>query len=60
MDIDLNVKALRGQLKETQAEFAIRLGVDQGTISNWETGKTKPSGPAKKIMETLVGQRVAA
>lgn len=57
---DLDVKALREHLKETQAEFAARLGVDQGTISNWETGKTSPSGPARVIMQELSSKRVAA
>ena len=53
MVIEIYVKALRERLVETQAAFAARFGVDQGTVSNWETGKTKPSGPARKIMEAL-------
>lgn len=55
MSTELNVRQLRERLRETQAAFAARFGVDQGTVSNWETGKTKPSGPAKKLMEALAG-----
>ncbi len=54
MEHEIDVKALREQLRETQAEFAARFGVDQGTVSNWETGKTRPSGPARKIMSGLM------
>ena len=50
---EIDVKALREHLNETQAEFAARFGVDQGTVSNWETRKTRPSAPARKLMEML-------
>jgi putative transcriptional regulator len=53
MENDLDIKSLRESLGQTQAEFAANLGVDQGTVSNWEKRKTKPSGPARKIMRTL-------
>jgi len=50
---DIDIKALREQLGLTQAGLADRIGVDQGTVSNWEKGKTKPSGPARRIMASL-------
>lgn len=48
-----DIKALRDRLELTQAQFAERLGVDQGTISNWERGVTTPGGPARKILATI-------
>lgn len=53
MSTPVDVRALRERLDKTQSEFAELLGVDQGTISNWETGKTTPRGPALKVMERL-------
>lgn len=53
MEIEIDVKSIREALQETQAEFAARFGVDQGTVSNWEKRKTNPSGPARKIMSSL-------
>lgn len=60
MNTELDVKALRERMKKTQAEFAALLGVDQGTISNWEKGKTSPSGPARVIMQEFASRQVAA
>jgi DNA-binding transcriptional regulator YiaG len=34
---------LRNSLKLDQKAFAERLGVDQGTVSRWESGKAKPT-----------------
>lgn len=40
------IKRIRSRLAETQAQFAERLGIDQGTLSRWEAGKPPKSGPA--------------
>lgn len=37
----------------SQQALADKIGVDQGTISKWEMQRTKPSGPAKKMLESL-------
>jgi DNA-binding transcriptional regulator YiaG len=50
---DFDVKSIRNDLKLSQAQFAAEVGVDQGTVSNWENEKTSPSGPARKILEKL-------
>lgn len=37
-----NIKVFRTASKLTQADFALRIGVTQETVSNWENSKTKP------------------
>jgi len=34
----------------TQKELAIRLGIDPGTLSNWEKGRGRPSAELLEIM----------
>lgn len=46
----------RKSLGLNQAEFADALGVDQATISRWESGKITPSGPAIRLLGRLVGE----
>jgi transcriptional regulator with XRE-family HTH domain len=38
------IRRVRRQLDETQAEFAKRLGVDPVTVARWETGQRACSG----------------
>lgn len=54
MGVDLDVKAIRAELGWTQAQLADHLGVDQSTVSMWETGRLKPRGPARKLLEGLL------
>lgn len=51
---DLDVLAIRTELGVSQYKLADLLGVDQSTISYWETGKMKPGGPARLLMQRLV------
>ncbi len=37
------IKSLRDRLKMSQTKFASLVGVRQAQISQWETGKAKPS-----------------
>lgn len=53
MENDLNVKDIRSNLQVTQAQLAEALGIDQSTVSDWEKGRHKPRGPAKKLLLTL-------
>ncbi len=39
-----DIRRVRRQLNETQAEFAKRLGVDPVTVARWETGQRRCSG----------------
>lgn len=60
MDQPIDVKAIRATLKLTQAELADEVGVAQGDVSNWETGKHAPSRAARKTLERLVAERERA
>lgn len=44
---------LRKQLELSQQSLAEKIGVDQGTVSKWESGKQSPSGPALKLLRQL-------
>jgi DNA-binding transcriptional regulator YiaG len=56
MRTDINVKKLREDLRMTQVQLAAEVGVDQSTVSLWETGETTPRGPALKLL-TMLGSR---
>lgn len=47
------IRALRTVLKLNQTEFARRLGVTQGTVSDWETAKTDPGRGMLRLMADL-------
>lgn len=48
-----DIRAIRYRLGMTQVEFAKHVGTDQTVVSAWETGKSKPSGPARKLISML-------
>lgn len=51
------VRAFRRHLGDkTQTEFALRFGVNQSTVSNWETG-SEPEIPSWEAMKTLALER---
>jgi DNA-binding transcriptional regulator YiaG len=52
MESELDVKSIRKALDMTQAQLASEVGVDQSTVSNWETGTT-PRGPARILIAAL-------
>lgn len=47
------VQKLRRQLRLSQRAFAERVGVRQATVSDWENGKTTPTGPSVKLLDML-------
>ena len=49
----LSLKALRANKDMTQAEASKRLGVNPGTLSRWESGKSYPSITQIKKIEEL-------
>jgi DNA-binding transcriptional regulator YiaG len=53
MENELDVKSIREMLGLTQAGLAVEMGVDQSTISNWETRQTSPRGPARRVLMQL-------
>jgi DNA-binding transcriptional regulator YiaG len=42
-----------------QPRLAEALGVDQGTVSKWINGKSRPSGPVLKLLDLLVANHLA-
>lgn len=52
-NMKLTLKALRANKDMTQAEASKRLGVNPGTLSRWESGKSYPSITQIKKIEEL-------
>jgi putative transcriptional regulator len=50
---DVNVKALRQSLDLSQKDFALRFGLNVGTLQHWEQGDRRPEGPARVLL-TLI------
>jgi DNA-binding transcriptional regulator YiaG len=53
MNTPRQIQMIRKLLGETQAQFATRMGVDQATVSKWESGRLRMSGPAIILFEQL-------
>jgi putative transcriptional regulator len=47
------MRAIRRALGMTQRDFAYFLRVAVPTVSNWETGRTKPSGLAQSAIRNV-------
>ena len=45
-----DVKAVRADLGQSQAEFALMIGVSVATLRNWEQGRRTPDGPALALL----------
>lgn len=50
------LRAVREGLGEKQGPFAARFGVNQATISRWETEGPPSSGMAAKLIERVLGE----
>lgn len=50
------IRTARERAGESQAQFAVRFGVNQSTIHRWETDGPPPGGPARKMIEQVVAQ----
>lgn len=53
MEQEIDIKALRSKLGLTQAALAAAIGVDQSTVSLWESGM-KPRGPARRLLRQML------
>jgi putative transcriptional regulator len=49
----VTIKALRAELKLSQAQFAALMHVNVGTLRNWEQGLREPTGPAKALLTAI-------
>ena len=47
------IRALRGQLKLSQAVLAAVLNTSLSTVRKWEGGEKHPSGPSSKLLSLL-------
>lgn len=45
-----DVKALRGDLGQSQVESALMIGVSVATLRNWEQGRRTSDGPALALL----------
>lgn len=50
------VRRLRRHLGETQSAFADRLGTNQQTVSEWETGARQPRRMAQRLLHLVAEQ----
>lgn len=46
-----DIKKIRDELKVSQGEFALMIGVSVRTLQNWEQGRRSPEGPAKALLK---------
>jgi putative transcriptional regulator len=47
---DIDVRGIRAQLGLSQAAFAGRFGIPQGTLRDWEQGRRRPEGAARVLL----------
>ena len=47
----LDVKEIRMNLRKSQNEFALMIGVSVSTLRNWEQGRRRPEGPARVLLK---------
>ena len=45
-----SIKTVRANLRQTQEEFALMIGVSVATLRNWEQGRRHPEGPALALL----------
>lgn len=60
VDIDADVRQLRGRLGLTQEQFAERLGVSTITVHRWESGQSRPRPLALEKLAQLQQEAAAA
>jgi putative transcriptional regulator len=47
----VDIKAIREELKKSQREFALMIGVSMGTLQNWEQGRRQTRGAARALLK---------
>jgi putative transcriptional regulator len=46
-----DIKEIRMNLRKSQAEFSLMIGVSVSTLQNWEQGRRVPEGPARALLK---------
>jgi DNA-binding transcriptional regulator YiaG len=54
--ISTDIRRARDRLGESQEGFAKRFGVDQTTLSRWETGESAPRGAARELVKRVLSE----
>lgn len=54
-----SITAIRKKTHATQEDFAWIMGIRKRTVISWETGKTKPRGSARRLLQLLKDQPTA-
>lgn len=49
----VDVHAIRGKLKLSQREFALRFGFPLATVRNWEQGHRAPEGATRLLLKII-------
>ena len=49
----ISVRGVREALQLSQAQFALRFGLEEATVKNWEQGKSKPNATAMTLIWTI-------
>ncbi|HUZ11871.1 MAG TPA: helix-turn-helix domain-containing protein [Caulobacteraceae bacterium] len=50
---EIDVRAIRGKLGQTQAEFAERHGFSLGAVRDWEQGRRVPDQAARAFLKVI-------
>jgi putative transcriptional regulator len=50
---EIDVKAIRQQVKMSQSEFAHAFGVSKRTLEHWEHGQRVPTGAARAFLTVI-------
>lgn len=48
------IRKARKSLGDTQVQFAERIGIHQGTLSNWEAGKLPKTGMTQAFLRRVL------
>lgn len=51
-----SIRAARQKLRESQADFGRRFGVNQSTVNRWENKGVPDRGTARVAIERLMGE----
>lgn len=51
-----DIRAVRAKYGMSQAVLAITMGMTVASVSKWERGEIKPSGPALRLLNTLAAK----
>ncbi|TXM87691.1 helix-turn-helix domain-containing protein [Methylobacterium sp. WL116] len=49
----ISVRSVREALHLSQAQFALRFGLEEATVKNWEQGKSRPNATAMTLIWTI-------